>query len=47
MEKLSDLMKSEVLVEWFKNEGPSCGVSMQYRKNEKCVEFLVTKNREE
>ena len=40
-------MKSKVLEKWSENEVSSCGVSMEYGKNEECVKFFVTKNRDE
>ena len=47
MNELLELMKSIVLEKWSENEVYSCGVSMEYAKDEECVKFLVTKNRDE
>ena len=47
MKQLLELMKSKVLEKWSENEVSSRGVSMKYCKNDECVGFLVTMNRDE
>ena len=46
MNELLELMKSKVLEKWSENEVCSCGVSMEYAKDEECVKFLVTMNKD-